>query len=82
LSQIKPGGENWRTPVTMFLFPPRLDRRVVDAGRVFCPRRGSDVDVDRCAGCEFLTAFDDRANPPTIRCRPDCALPAFLLRAL
>lgn len=66
----------------MFLFRPAMDRHVIDDGRVFCPRRGGDIDVDRCASCECLVAFDDTSSPPVVRCRPDRPLPVFLLRVL
>ena len=66
----------------MFLFPPPIDRRVVDEGRVACPRREADIDLDRCLSCEHLITFDQRSSPPTVRCRPDRPLPAFLLRVL
>jgi hypothetical protein len=60
------------------LFRAPLDRRFIDAGRVACPVRGRDVDVDRCAGCQWLVAIDDAAKTPSIRCRPDCVSPGFL----
>jgi hypothetical protein len=66
----------------MFLFPPRLDRHVIDAGRVYCPRRETDIDVDRCASCECLVSLDERSSPPAVHCRPDRPLPVFLLRVL
>ena len=61
---------------------PPLDRHLIDAGRVYCPRRERDIDVEHCASCSHLVAFDDGASPPSIRCRPDRPLPAFLLRVL
>ena len=42
----------------------------VDRGCVSCPRRGCDVEVDRCAGCEWMTAIDLQAKPAFVRCRP------------
>jgi hypothetical protein len=48
------------------------DRRashIVDCGRVWCPVRGRDIDVDRCVGCE---SFQDLARNGELRviCRP------------
>jgi hypothetical protein len=60
------------------LFRPPLERRYIDAGRVSCPVRGGDIDVDRCAGCQWLVAFDDASRTPSIRCRPDCVPTGFL----
>ena len=42
----------------------------VDSGSVNCPRRGRDVEVDLCAGCEWMTDIDLQAKPPFVRCRP------------
>ena len=36
------------------LFGPLRIGRLVDAGRVFCPVRGQDIDVDRCGDCAYL----------------------------
>ena len=55
------------------LFRAPLDRRCIDAGRVSCPLRGGDVEVDRCAGCRWLVAFDNASRTPSIRCRPESA---------
>jgi hypothetical protein len=38
-----------------FLASPKLTR-VVDNGRVHCPVRSSDVEVDSCFACGFLTS--------------------------
>jgi hypothetical protein len=60
------------------LFRPPLDRRYIDAGRVSCPLRTGDVDVDRCASCRWLVGFDAASPTPSIRCRPDCVPVGFL----
>ena len=54
--------------------------RYVDAGRVQCPLRGREVDVDLCAGCASLTEIDLQAEPPFLRCRPE-PTPLWLLRS-
>ncbi len=46
------------------------DEHLIDDGRVFCPVRGQDVEFDFCAGCEWATGIDLRAEPPVVRCRP------------
>jgi hypothetical protein len=73
LSYINTAPAAWRTCSSdMFLlFRPPLDRRFIDAGRVSCPLRAGDVDVDRCASCPWLAGFDHGSRTPSIRCRPD-----------
>lgn len=66
----------------MLFFQPPLERHAIDDGRVYCPRREADMDVDRCLSCEHLITFDGASKPPMVRCRPDRPLPAFLLRVL
>jgi hypothetical protein len=51
-------------------FRPRTYEHYVDGGCVSCPRRGHDVEVDRCASCEWMTRMDLEAKPPFVRCRP------------
>jgi hypothetical protein len=51
----------------------------VDRGCVSCPRRGRDVEVDLCAGCEWMTKIDLHAKPPFVRCEPGPA-PALRTR--
>jgi len=60
------------------LFPSPGGEHYVDRGLVSCPRRGRDVEVDMCAGCEWMTEIDLRAVPPFVRCRP---APVLRLRA-
>ena len=52
-----------------FIRPPSYEH-YVDRGSVSCPRRGGDVEVDLCAGCERMTTIDLQAKPPFVRCRP------------
>ncbi|HVJ24093.1 MAG TPA: hypothetical protein VM756_09180 [Burkholderiales bacterium] len=52
------------------------DERYVDSGSVSCPRRGRDVEIDLCAGCQWMTTIDLQAKPPFVRCRPAPALGA------
>jgi hypothetical protein len=61
-----------------FIRPPR-DEHYVDRGSVSCPRRGRDVEVDLCAGCERMTTIDLQAKPPFVRCRPG-STPALQMR--
>ena len=41
----------------------------VDGGRVGCPVRGTDVDVEACMACGQAASVDLNANPPVVRCR-------------
>lgn len=52
------------------LLRPSGPPRYVDDGCVQCPLRQRDVEVDVCAGCEWLTAIDLEAELPFVRCRP------------
>jgi len=60
-----------------FMKLPRYEH-YVDRGCVHCPRRGRDVEVDLCAGCEWMTKIDLQAKPPFVRCR---LAPVLRLRA-
>ena len=51
-------------------FRPAGYEHYVDRGCVSCPRRGRDVEVDLCAGCQWMTSIDLEAKPPFVRCRP------------
>jgi len=51
----------------------------VDRGCVSCPRRGRGVEVDLCAGCEWMTSIELQAKPPFVRCEPGPA-PALRTR--
>ena len=50
------------------IFSSLRERRVIDAGRVSCPLRGRDVDVDLCAGCGWAGAIDFEGEVPSVRC--------------
>jgi hypothetical protein len=52
-----------------FIRPPSYEH-YVDDGRVSCPRRGRDVEVDLCAGCEWMIRIDLEAKPAFVRCEP------------
>jgi hypothetical protein len=54
------------------------DCHLIDHGRVGCPVRGHDVEVDTCAGCDHLLAVDEKAPLPFVRCStPESALNWF-----
>jgi len=63
----------------MFSFRPPAYQHYVDGGCVSCPRRGRDVEVDLCAGCEWMTSIELQAKPPFVRCEPGPA-PALRTR--
>ena len=44
--------------------------RFICDGRVACDLRGRDVEVDVCAGCQWLTHIDRTADRPYICCNP------------
>jgi hypothetical protein len=50
------------------VFSPRREHRVIDAGRVCCPLRRRDVEVDLCAGCGWARAIDVEGEAPSVRC--------------
>ena len=52
------------------LFAPKAFRLMIDGGRVRCPVRESDVEVDHCADCPWLVNWDDKALHPSVVCRP------------
>lgn len=52
------------------LIRPSGQPRYIDRGCVQCPLRQRDVEVDLCAGCQWLTDIELDAEPPFIRCRP------------
>lgn len=63
------------------LFDRPSHEHFIDNGKVWCPVRGADVEVDRCAGCRSLEAIEFDGEPPYVRCEP--ATPrAWLLRRL
>lgn len=64
------------------LFRPATLPLLIDGGRVSCPLRGSDVDIDLCAGCRWLSEFNDKGRPATIVCRPELPPPGLLQRLM
>jgi len=53
------------------IFRPGSDLRLVDHGRVPCPVRGSDVEVDVCGACRWLVELGEASDVPFLRCRPE-----------
>jgi hypothetical protein len=43
---------------------------IIDRGRVNCPLRRGDVDLEKCATCRWLVSLDPDASPPHLECRP------------
>jgi hypothetical protein len=58
---------------------PHRGDRYVEAGRVSCPRQGTDIDVERCLSCPWLRRAGLSRAPAWIRCSPpaDLGLPPF-----
>ena len=42
----------------------------IDEGRVGCPMRGIDIEVDNCARCRWLVDLDVAGNLPLVHCNP------------
>jgi hypothetical protein len=55
------------------------DERVIDSGRVGCPLRRRDVDIEICTSCGWASAIDLAAKPAVVRCQPS-QLPDWLVR--
>ena len=50
---------------------------LIDRGRVGCPERGADVELDVCCACEKRVEIDERAPLPYVQCEPS---PGFRFR--
>ena len=46
------------------------ERRLIDAGRVSCPLRGCDTDVEDCLRCGFLRKLVPQGEAAFVGCRP------------
>lgn len=53
------------------MFRTVTDERYIDGGRVCCPVRVRDVDVELCAGCRWATSVDLDGERPVVRCQPE-----------
>lgn len=49
---------------------PKIRGRIVDNGRVRCPARGGDVDVDLCFGCPAFRDLVTKEGSTYLDCRP------------
>ena len=54
--------------------PSTRGRRLVDAGRVFCPRAQADIDVENCLLCPWLKQAELTEAGGWLRCAPPSAL--------
>ena len=45
-----------------------LQKQFIDNGKVYCPRRGHDVECDVCLGCQYRAEFRQEATPPFVLC--------------
>ena len=61
------------------MFRPRLSEHFIDNGRVYCPVRERDVEVDLCASCRWTASIDLSARAPLVRCRPESS-PVWIMR--
>ena len=46
------------------------ERHMIDGGRVACPLRERDVDVEQCLQCGFAREVNAEAKPAFVRCAP------------
>ncbi len=46
------------------------ERLLIDSGRVACPLRERDADVEECLQCGFVREVAPEAGTPFVRCRP------------
>jgi hypothetical protein len=53
---------------------PQIRGRIADNGRVRCPDRGSDVELDICIGCPALRDIVTSAGWTYLDCRPRTGL--------
>ena len=51
-------------------FRNRSNDHIVGGGRVGCPVRQADIEVDHCASCGWLVEIRDGASAPLVRCEP------------
>ena len=51
------------------LFNRKNDQLIIDNGKVFCPVRQKDTDIDICAACHRLQEMDPDEKQGTVRCR-------------
>lgn len=52
------------------LFRAPREQQLIDAGRVFCPLRSRDVDLEACMQCGFARRVQTEGKPPFVSCRP------------
>jgi hypothetical protein len=55
--------------LALFRFPS--DRRLPFLGRVSCPIRAIEPELDVCAGCQWLYEMSQDPTDSFVRCRPD-----------
>jgi hypothetical protein len=56
------------------LFRKHTVGRAICEGRVACPQRDAEVDVEECAGCTYLDAIDGSdIRTGAVRCSPPLA---------
>ena len=70
------GGKPWpEQEDTMFEFlrSPQ-DRHFIDNGRVYCPIRQKDTEIDICAGCPRVQQIARGDGPPYVRCQLESPL--------
>ena len=46
------------------------ERRPIDAGRVSCPLRACDADIEDCLRCGFVQKIVPAGEAPFVGCRP------------
>ena len=52
-----------------FLRAPDL-KHFIDDGKVYCPSRNADVELDACAACRWLQHIEQNGKTPFVDCDP------------
>ena len=60
----------------MFWQIRNADEHYIELGRVYCPRAGCDVELDKCLGCEHVKTVKGGRTPSVVCNPPTRILPA------
>jgi hypothetical protein len=60
----------------MFWQIRNADEHYIELGRVYCPRAGCDVELDKCLGCEYVKEVKGGRTPSVVCCPPTRIMPA------
>lgn len=60
----------------MFWMIRNAGEHYIELGRVYCPRSGCDVELDKCLGCEHVKEVKGGRTPSVICSPPTRIMPA------